>query len=427
MYKFAHLADCHLGFQKLAELKDLEFKAFSDALNICVQEKVDFIIIAGDLFHSNLPDMNVVKKTVAKLREINEKNIPIYMSYGSHDFSPNATSIIDIITETGLLKNIYNPEIVELDDDNQKIGLRFTIDEKTQCKLAGIIGRKIGLEEDIFELLDIDSLENENGFKIFAFHTSIKELMDESLSKIADGISINKFPKGFNYYAGGHIHKKIFTESVEGRGPVIYPGSLFSGYPRDFEISAKGEKRGFFITEFENDIIDINFHEIKVAEYEFILLNVNDETSYQFYDRILNEVQERDVNNKIVILKLEGELSGGKTSDINLLDIRKTLKENGALSVNINHHSLKSKEFSNITTKGENKAEIEENILRENIGTININIEDLKGDKGAQKAYELVNILRHGSKLNEKKQDYKNRVIKDALNLLDVEVLPDDI
>jgi len=85
MYKFAHIADCHLGAQKYSKLKELELKAFKEALDICMAEEVDFIIIAGDLFHSNLPDMSVVKETVKKLREVKEKGIPVYIIYGSHD------------------------------------------------------------------------------------------------------------------------------------------------------------------------------------------------------------------------------------------------------------------------------------------------------------------------------------------------------
>jgi len=64
MYKFAHIADCHLGAQKYSKLKELELKAFKETLDICITEKVDFIIISGDLFHSNLPDMGIVKETV---------------------------------------------------------------------------------------------------------------------------------------------------------------------------------------------------------------------------------------------------------------------------------------------------------------------------------------------------------------------------
>ena len=77
MHKFAHLADVHLGAQKTPELKKLEFETFEYILNTCVEENVDFIIIAGDLFHSNLPDLGVVKDAVGKLKEINELGIPI--------------------------------------------------------------------------------------------------------------------------------------------------------------------------------------------------------------------------------------------------------------------------------------------------------------------------------------------------------------
>lgn len=426
MYKFAHLADCHLGSQKYAELKDLEFKAFNDAMDLCIQEKVDFIIIAGDLFHSNLPDLGIVKKTVSKLRTINEKGIPIYINYGSHDFSPNATSIIDIIAESGLLKKLFNPDIIESKNGKHKIRLNFTVDEKTQCKLTGIIGRKTGIEEEYFELLDRTSLENEIGFKIFAFHTGIKQLLPKFLAKI-DGVSLNKFPKGFDYYAGGHIHKKLCREPTENYGYITYPGSIFGGYPRDFEDSAKGEKRGFFIVKFDDMVKEIKFYEVPVAQYEFIRIDVNDESSYQFYDKVVNEIKKKDVGNKIVILKLYGELSGGKTSDINLFEIRKILKNNGAISVNINHNSLKSKEFSNLSLKSEQKHEIEENILKDNIGTINVSVEELKGNNGAQKAKELINILSQSSKLTEKKQDYKNRILKDALKILDIEESLDDI
>lgn len=105
MYKFAHIADCHLGAQKYPELKKLEIKAFKECITQCIENEVDFIVIAGDLFHSNLPDMGIVKEAVGLLKELQDNDIPVYVNYGSHDFSPNETSIIDIICESGLMKN----------------------------------------------------------------------------------------------------------------------------------------------------------------------------------------------------------------------------------------------------------------------------------------------------------------------------------
>lgn len=429
MYKFAHLADCHLGAQKYSELKELEIKAFNKSLDKCIKENVDFIIIAGDLFHSNLPDMGIVKQAVAKLKEVYEKGIPVYINYGSHDFSPNETSIIDVITESGLLKKVFQAQITD-DNGKEKLKLNFITDKKTNAKLTGISGRKMGLDDTYYEILDKKSLEEEEGFKIFVFHAAIKNLLPDFLSKM-DGIDIKKLPKNFDYYAGGHIHKRICETQIDDYGIITYPGPPFAGYPRDLEMSAKGEKRGFFIVEFDEKIQNINFceyknfHELDIVEYENIPsippFTADHKNSNQLYDEILDEIKKHDVNGKIVILKVKGELIGGKTSDINFHEIRKTLKESGAIHVSINHHGLVSKEFTKIRVKGETTAEIEENLLLENISNIDVKQDELNKKEGAQLAIDLLTVIRKGPKPNEKKSDYNNRILNETLDVLDME------
>lgn len=426
MYKFAHIADCHLGAQKYSELKELEVKAFKTCLDKCIKEKVDFIIIAGDLFHSNLPDMSVVKQAVAKLKEVSDKGIPVYINYGSHDFSPNETSIIDIITESGLLKKLFNGYVVENDLGEEKLKLKFITDKKTGAKLTGISGRKMGMDDAYYNMLDKKSLEDEEGFKIFVFHTSIKNLLPDFLSKM-DGIDIKKLPKTFDYYAGGHIHKKICENQLEGYGTITYPGPPFAGYPRDLEMSAKGEKRGFFIVEFDEKIKSVdfcedkNFYELDLVKYKFLSFKADHKNSNQLYDEILEDIKKQDANKKIVILKVKGELAGGKTSDINFQEIKRILKESGAIHVSINHHGLVSKEFTKIRVKGETTAEIEENLLLENIRNIEVQQEELNTKEGAKLAVNLLKTLRKSPKPNEKKLDYKNRILTESLDILDLE------
>jgi DNA repair exonuclease len=425
MYKFAHIADCHLGAQKYSELKELEIKAFNTSLDKCMEEKVDFIIIAGDLFHSNLPDMGVVKQAVGKLKEVAEEGIPVYINYGSHDFSPNETSIIDVITESGLLRKLFNGCIVENGQGEEKLQLEFITDEKTGAKLTGISGRKMGLDDSYYNMLDKESLEEEEGFKIFVFHTSIKNLLPDFLSKM-DGIDIKRLPKNFDYYAGGHIHQKICETQLEGYNIITYPGPPFAGYPKDLEMSAKGEKRGFFIIEFDEKIQSVNFckdyfYELDMAEYDFLSFKADNKNSNQFYDEILEKIRTRDVNEKIVILKVKGELAGGKTSDINFHEIKMILNESGALHVSINHHGLVSKEFTKIRVKGETTEEIEENLLLENIRNIEVGQEELNTKEGAKLAVNLLKTLRKSPKPNEKKSDYKNRILSESLEVLDLE------
>jgi hypothetical protein len=284
----------------------------------------------------------------------------------------------------------------------------------------------MGLDNTYYEMLDKKSLENEDGFKIFIFHAAIKNLLPDFLSKM-DGIDVKKLPRNFDYYAGGHIHKRICESQLDNYGIITYPGPPFAGYPRDLEMSAKGEKRGFYIVEFDAKIQNVNFceydnfHELDLVKYKFLSFNADHKNSIQLNDEILDEIKKHDLDEKIVILKVKGELTGGKTSDINFYEIKKILKESGAVHVSINHHGLVSKEFTKIRVKGETTEEIEENLLLENISNIDVKQKELNKKEGARLAFNLLKTIRKSPKPNEKKSDYNNRILNESLDLLDLE------
>ncbi len=144
MFKFAHIADCHIGANRAPALETLELAAFSKAMEICVQEKVDFVLISGDLFHANLPDMHVANEAVKKMRQVKDAGIPIYVIYGSHDYSPNDTSIIDILESTGLIKKIVKGE-----DVDGKLRLGSVHGSEDESEARGNIGQKSGIGEEL--------------------------------------------------------------------------------------------------------------------------------------------------------------------------------------------------------------------------------------------------------------------------------------
>ena len=203
MGRFAHFGDAHIGAWRDQKLKDMNMQAFIKAVDECVGAKVDFIIIAGDLFDTTLPDLALVQKTVEKIREAKDKGIEFYLTYGSHDFAANSISIIDILNTAGLFTKVVNAEVVD-----EKIRLSFTINSKTGAKIAGLSGRKLGLEKKYFEMLDVTNLETEKGFKIFVFHNAIVEIRSASAT-YPEGVPLSCFPRGFDYYAGGHVHENL--------------------------------------------------------------------------------------------------------------------------------------------------------------------------------------------------------------------------
>ncbi|MGD8545028.1 MAG: exonuclease SbcCD subunit D [Candidatus Bathyarchaeota archaeon] len=415
MYKFAHLADCHIGANREPVLQELELKAFKEAIDYCIEEKVDFVLIAGDLFHSNIPDMRVTNEAVRKMRELKEENIPIYVIYGSHDYSPNETSIIDILDSAGLITKIVKGKIVK-----NKLKLEVFKDPKTDAKLVGISARKLGLEKSYFEILDREILEKETGFKIFAFHSAVSEVKPGFLTRM-ESMPASYLPKGFDYYAGGHVHQHMEGEIPEYKY-IVYPGPLFAGYARDLEDTAKGEERGFYTVSFDGKgVREVKFHRIKVCDSVYHEFDVSNKNSLQAKERIMEELDKLDVKGKVVVLRIAGELSGGKTSDISMSEIRTLLTDKGAVFVSINRYGLTSKEYAAIKAVGEDVQTIERRLFQENIGTVKVENSKLKGEGGVKLAEELLRTLKQEQKLNETKKDYTERIVNQAIHNMGLE------
>lgn len=392
-------------------MEKLEIETFSRAMDICIQRKVDFILICGDLFHVGIPDLTVVKEAVTKMREVRQQGIPIYAIYGSHDYTPTGTSIIDIIESAGLLTNVVKGRV-----EDGKLKLDFVQDEHTRAKLVGISARKIGLERKYYEILDREILEREEGFKIFAFHSGLDEFKPEYLSQM-ETVPISFFPRGFDYYAGGHIHDRS-ENNLPGYEKVVFPGPLFTGYARDLEMTAKGEKRGFYIVGFDDKIASLEFVQIRLVTGVYFGYDVTGQNSLQAQKDLKEKVSQLDVKGKMVVLRIRGELSGGKTSDMNFPNLQEMLLRGGAVYIHLNRFGLTSREYIAIKAAGEDLTTIESRLFQDNIGSVNVSVPLLQSDSGVKLSQDLLGSLRAEPKNNESKRNYEVRLRENALELL---------
>jgi exonuclease SbcD len=426
MHKFAHMSDCHIGAWRDEKLRDLNLQAFEKAIDLCVEEKVDFILISGDLFDSNIPDLYQVKRSVEKLRLAKDKGINVYLIFGSHDYSPNTISMIDVLESADLFEKVSKAEFEE-----DKLELQFVEDPKTGAKLTGLPGRKMGLEKDYYETLDVEPLEKEEGFKIFQFHTSVTELNPGYIPE-AHCVPLSLLPRSFDYYAGGNIHKKIegkFTDY-----PIVtYPGSLFGTDFRDLEDMAQGERRGFFIVEFDGAVGNVKFVEVNISDVVYHLFDADRKTPRQVEELLVEKAKDIDVENKIVLFRVAGMMSAGRSVDIDFRRIKEILLERGAVYANINRYAIKSKERIEVKVKGERKAEIEERIFKEKMSGFKIDpsikskkirrlLESrLVGEKGVELARNLLDALKIEKKEGETKADFHARVLHNALEVTQLE------
>jgi len=396
-------------------------QAFERSILISIKEQVDFILITGDFFDVNIPQLAPVKKAVEIMKHARDSGIPIYMIYGSHDFNTANISMIDILHSAELF---IKPTEFEFNTDS--IILKFFVDEKTGAKITGISGRKVGLDKEIYERLDKQKLESEDGFKIFLLHKGIQEILPLNL-QFRDSIPISLIPKGFDYYGGGHIHKRV--EKKMDSSIIAYPGPLFGSTFQDLEETAKGETRGFYIISFDKQIIDCKFIEINVAEILYKEIVSQKWNSEKLKNEITRNISELEVKDKVVLIKVKGKLLG-KRSNIDFGKFSLDISKRGALLSFININTLSTDETSSVAVQSDNKLDIEREIFHESIknfqteSTLSNKLKNqinskLTGIAGENISISLLDVLRNEKLENENASTYDDRIISVAKSVFD--------
>lgn len=390
--KFAHMADCHIGGWRDPKMQSASMEAFVQAIDTCIERRVDFLLIAGDLFNTSVPSIDRLKEAFIKLSELKEAGIPMYFIPGSHDYSPSGKTMLDIIEVSGFGTNVMKGDI----NENGMLELEFTEDQKTGAKITGIYGRKGGLESDLFKNLSEIALETD-GYRIFMFHTAITEMKTKDL-EMMDSMSMKSLPKGFDYYAGGHVH--IVAQEKKEKGNIAYPGPLFPNSFSEFEKLSHG---GFFIIEDD----EAAYVPLKLYRHLPIVVECEKLTPAQVEEEVRRKYKEAELGHAIVTLRVQGELISGKTIDIDFRAMIKEMYDKGAYFVMKNTSGLKSPEISEVKVDAASTDEIESRIISET--------ESILED---ETVVELMRALGSAQNDDEKKSEYETRVKADALKVL---------
>jgi DNA repair exonuclease SbcCD nuclease subunit len=403
--RFAHIADCHIGAWREPLLRNANLQAFSRAVEICIEKKVDFVLISGDLFNTSFPSIDALKEAVLGLNSLRNSDIPVYIIPGSHDFSPSGKTMLDVLENARLLTNVFRGRV-----EGSKLKLRFTLDEKTGAKITGVLGKRGMLESSYYEELDRDSLEREDGFKIFMFHSPIQEIIPEWQGP--DSMPISIFPRGFGYYAGGHVHISK-QERINGYGLFVYPGPLF---PNGFSELEELQHGGFYLVEYSNGEVKAEYQPIILYNVLSVKVNCDGKTPQQVSSEILESASGRELINTIVLIRLSGKLSSGKPADIPLPEIFESLYSKGAFVVLKNTNLIKTEDFESVSSAAGSLEEIEEAMLSENAPHMRVSpVEEKK-----MRAFlsELMRALSAERREGERVQDFESRMRDDFKRIL---------
>src|SRR3954452_23388629 len=91
MPRLLHMADVHLGARHddlgpaASAQRERQFEAFKRAIDLALAEKVDLVLVCGDLFDSNSQPKRSVERAAAEFGRLAQRHIPVVLIPGTHD------------------------------------------------------------------------------------------------------------------------------------------------------------------------------------------------------------------------------------------------------------------------------------------------------------------------------------------------------
>jgi exonuclease SbcD len=390
--RFAHMADTHLGAFRDPVLRELNLRAFLRALDIVRGEGCDFLVIAGDMFDTTLPEMDVVERAADALRRLGEAGVRTYVFYGSHDRSLTEKGIVDVLEAAGLFKNVGVLDL-EAGEGHPPV----VVDPPTGAVLEAVGGRQLSLERALFATADWTPLREAIAgapLAIFGYHGPVEGMLPEELASM-EALERRMLPPGFDYYALGHVHHHTVEEVGEG-GVAVYPGPTFGA---SFTDMADGREKGIVIVDVDGDRACRPRHvTIEMAPVIPLDMDVADLTADEARDRLSRLAGEVDPKGSIVLLRVRGTLSYGRPSDLDVPSVKADLEGRGAEAVFVNRRGLRRAQPAAPGGGGDlaglDRDAIEDRALREALAEAGTPVGWLRDEEGLDLAKELLRIAK---------------------------------
>lgn len=247
--RFLHLSDLHLG-KRVNEFSMLEDQAYilKEILNIIDEQKVEAVLIAGDIYDKVIPSAEAVRLLDDFLTRIAARELPVFLISGNHDSAERVAFGSRLMSS----RQIYLSPVFESDVEPITISDRYgEINIYMLPFVKPSLVKRVYPEEEIITYQDavnaavqhmqIDT-DKRNVLLAHQFVTGAARCDSEELSVGGlDDVDASIFD-GFDYVALGHLHgpQKIGKETVR-----------YSGTPLKYSFSEANQKKAAVIVDVE--------------------------------------------------------------------------------------------------------------------------------------------------------------------------------
>lgn len=259
--KILHTSDLHIGkYIGTYDLKEDTEYVLNQVVDTAIRERVEVVLISGDVFDRPNPSEEAIKMYVSFLKELLDKNIKVIAISGNHDSGIRLSAYKDILGKGYFVEGEFNSPMrkVSLNDEYGPVNFYmlpfFTpFIVKSNLKLEkGLENYDLAMDE-IIKRENIDTSQRNiilahqfvAGFKFGGSEEDFSYSNGDEKNVAGVGIiSLDKF-QNFDYVSLGHIHKpqKISRETIRYSGSLLkYKTSEIDGPDKSVVIIDLKEK-----------------------------------------------------------------------------------------------------------------------------------------------------------------------------------------
>lgn len=257
--RFIHTADIHLG--KTYRTPGGESERFEDFFRIlgsivadAIAQRVDFVLIAGDLFHTGQILPRTFARTIETLQPLKDAAIPCIAVEGNHDWIHRRDSIswMEALSQMGYIR-LLRPTRTEgggylFDpfDPETGMGGRITIKGLNIYGL-GYVGAQAG--SHVGRICEAAATEN----NLLLFHVGIWTYSPVEIGNMQPEEAL-PLAERFGYVALGHGHKPYVVATPDGRTYAFNPGA-----PERVNFGEERYDKGYYLVTLEEGVYSHEF------------------------------------------------------------------------------------------------------------------------------------------------------------------------
>ncbi|MGF1571138.1 MAG: exonuclease SbcCD subunit D [Nodosilinea sp.] len=372
MAKFLHIADIHLGFDRYdtpERTKDF-FRALQTALqHYAIDQGVDFVLIAGDLFeHRNIKPATLNQAQVC-LQALQRANIPVFAIEGNHDNRPygTRTSWLKYLSEWGLLTLLEpndgksdQPLLSPWDDQTRSGGY---IDLDCGVRVIGSNWYGATAPRAIERMAEaIEALPPGPNHTVLMFHHGLEGQISRYAGALRYTDLLPLKQAGVDYLALGHIHKNYTAE-----GWVFNPGSLEAN-----NVDESRYLRGAYLVKITPSGIEA---QLQTGHFQRPILRLEvaakgqetlDELCQKALDRVTTAIaaQPNADTAPIVELKITGQV-GFDRLELDTRRLQEQIKAASAALLVLLKYDVEDVAYQTPLADGQSRIEIEQSIFED--------------------------------------------------------------